>query len=172
MADRAKKISELQITTSVAPTDKIVVLKDAANASIAATKAMSVNSFALSITSMVQTPIPNTTFVANSVTVQSNGVTPVPFFVYDIGAGKTGCCHIEYHARDVYDNSISGGFISIVVLGSDANVGYTGATLGANPIGFDINPVVNTTANTITVLFYRGSATSTNVNIRYSATIF
>lgn len=172
MTDRAKKISELQVTTSVANTDKLVVLKDAANATIATTRAISVSSLAQSLTPIVQAPIPNTTVVANTATVASNGQTPVPWFSYNITPGSTGCCHIEFHARDTHTNAVSGGFISIVALGNEANVGYSGATLGTNPIGFDVNPIVNVVSNTVTALFYRASATTTNVTVRYVATIF
>lgn len=172
MTDRAKKISELQVTTSVVATDKIVVLKDAANASIAATKAMSVNSFAQSITPLVQANIPNTTVISNSIVVASNGTTPVPFLVYDIGPGKTGCCQVTLHARDNYTNTITGGSMSVVAMGSEANLVVYTAQIGPTQIGFGLSPLVNTAANTVTLYFARDAEATTNVNIRYSATIF
>lgn len=173
MTDRAKKISELQVTTSVSTTDKIVVLKDAANSSIASTKAITVNSFAQSITSLVQAPIPNTSVVSNSVTIQSSGNTPVPFFSYDIGPGKTGCCHLMLHARDSSTNSITGGMLMVVAYGAEANMNYNSiAAIGNNQIRFEIQPTVNTSANLVTLYFARDFPTTTNVNIRYTATIF
>lgn len=172
MTDRAKKISELQVTTSVANTDKLVVLKDAANTTIATTRAISVSSLAQSLTPLVQASIPNTTVISNTVTVASTGDTPAPWFSYSIGPGKTGCCHIEFHARDFHDNAISGGFLSVVALGNESNMHYGAASLGNNYIGFDINPIVNVASNTVTMLFYRSPTTTTNVTIRYTATIF
>lgn len=172
MTDRAKKISELQVTTSVANTDKLVVLKDAANASIATTRAISISSIAQSLTPLVQAAIPNTTVISNSVVVASNGSTPVPFFVYDIGPGKSGCCQLTFHARDSFTNSITGGSLSIVAIGGAANLSYSAASIGTNQIGFGEAPLVNTVSNTVTLYFARDAATTTNVNIRYSATIF
>lgn len=173
MTDRAKKISELQVTTSVANTDKLVVLKDAANTTIATTKSISVSSLAQSLTPLVQASIPNTTVISNTVTVASNGSTPVPFFTYDIGPGKTGCCHIMFHARDNFTNSITGGSLAAVAIGNTANMNYNSvAAIGNNQIGFGIQPTVNVVANTVTLFFARDFATTTNVNIRYTATIF
>jgi hypothetical protein len=173
MTDRAKKISELTVTTSVANTDKLVVLKDAANSTLASTKSISLSSLAQSITPLVQAPIPNTSVISNSVTIASNGDTPVPFFTYDIGPGKTGCCHFMFHARDNSTNSISGGMLMVVAYGSEANMNYNSvAAIGTNQIGFGIQPTVNVAANTVTMYFARDAAATSNVNIRYTATIF
>jgi hypothetical protein len=173
MTDRAKKISELQVTTSVANTDKLVVLKDAANASIATTRSISLSSLAQSLTPLVQASIPNTTVISNSVIVASNGSTPVPFFTYDIGPGKSGCCQLMFHARDSFTNSITGGTLTAVAIGTEANMNYDSvAAIGTNQIGFGIQPLVNAASNTVTLFFARDSATTTNVSIRYTATIF
>ncbi len=171
MTDRAKKISELTVTTSVANTDKLVVLKDAANASIATTRAISISSIAQSLTPLVQASIPNTTVISNTVTIASNGSTPVTWFTYNIGTGSSGCCHVEFHARDTTNAAVTGGFLSVVALGNTANMHYGAASLGNNQIGFDSNPIVNTVSNTVSLQFYRNAATTTNVTVKYTVTI-
>lgn len=175
MTDRAKKISQLLTTSSVANTDKIVVLKDAANTTAASTRAMTVNAFAQSLTALVQANIPNTTVIANSVTVASDGANLVSIFSYSITEGRTGCCHFTFDARDVSNtgNAITSGTMSFVVLGSTTNVNYTAvSSLGTNKIYLDNSPLVNTSSNTVTLYLRRDSEATTNVNVRYSATIF
>jgi hypothetical protein len=81
MTDRAKKISELETTISVANTDKIVVLKDATNPTIAATKAMTVNNFALSIAPLFE--LPGAVVQYGNVTNRSDGTNYVDFFSVD-----------------------------------------------------------------------------------------
>lgn len=173
MADRAKKISELTATTTAANTDKIIVLKDAANATAASTRSMTINALAQTLTPLVQAPIPNTTAIANSVVVASNGTSTVAFFSYSIGPGKTGCCDITMHARDDSTNSITAGMFVIVAYGDQANLNYTlTAEIGSNPIKFDNPPTVNVTSNTVTLYFRREASATSNVNIRYIATVF
>lgn len=172
MTDRAKKISELQTTSTVATTDKIVVLKDAANTSVASTRAMTVNAFAQSITTLVQAPIVNSTAVSNSVVIPSNGTSPVAFFNYNIPAGRTGCCDILVNAVDTTTNTVTIGKMLIAVLGSQANINYSSTSeLGTNPIKFDVVPNVNTISNNVTLYMRRESSATSNVNIRFLATL-
>lgn len=172
MTDRAKKISELQTTSTVANTDKIVVLKDAANTSAASTRAMTVNAFAQSITALVQAPIVNSAAVSNSVTIPSNGTTPVAFFNYNVAFGRSGCCDILVNAVDTTTNTVTIGKMLIAILGSQANINYTSTCeLGTNPIKFDVVPAVNTISNNVTLYLRRESAASSDVNVRFIATL-
>lgn len=175
MTDRAKKISELLTTSSVANTDKIVVLKDAANTTAASTRAMTVNAFAQSITPLVQANIPNTTVIANTVTVTSNGDSLVPVFSYTFDNTKTGSCHFLFHARDYSNtgNAVTGGSLMLVALGSSANVNQNCvSSLGTNQIYFDNAPTVNVLSNTVTLYLRRDAGITSNVSVSYSATIF
>lgn len=173
MTDRAKKISELTTTSTVANTDKIVVLKDAANTTAASTRAMTVNAFTQSITKLVQAPIANTTSIANSVTVVSNGTSLVSFLSYSIGAGQTGSSDIKFNAVDSTTNSVTTGILVVSVYGAAANLTYTLASeLGTNAVKFDNAPLVNTTSNTVTLYIRRSSAATSNVVVRYLATVF
>jgi hypothetical protein len=73
MTDRAKKISELQATTSVANTDKLVVLKDAANSSIASTRSITVSAFVNSVATKITSdiiPSTNNTYSLGNTTHQ------------------------------------------------------------------------------------------------------
>lgn len=171
MTDRAKKISELQTTSTVATTDKIVVLKDAANLSVASTRAMTVNAFAQSITSLVQAPISNSLAIANSINIPSNGATPVAFFNYNISVGRTGCCDVIVNAIDTTTNAVTLGRLLVSVLGSQANINASTSELGTNPIKFDVVPAINAISNNVTLYLRRESAASTNVNIRFIATL-
>jgi hypothetical protein len=173
MTDRAKKISELQTTSSVANTDKIVVLKDAANTSAASTRAMTINAFAQSITTLVQAPIPNTLTIANSITVASNGTSIVSFCSYSFANGRTGCCDVKVHARDTTSNSVSVGSFVVAVNGPEANLNYSLISeLGSNPIKFNTTPLVNTISNTVTLYLNRTSAANSEVNVKYIVTVY
>lgn len=171
MTDNVKKTSELATSNTVAGSDRIVILKDPAGTP--STRTITVTNFSNSIIQSVQNPIPNTTFEANSVTIASNGTSTVPVFSYSIASGKTGCCHFTFHARDSVTNSISGGALMLVAIGNTANINYNCvAEIGSNPIYFDNEPTVNVAANTVTLYMRRGSAATSNVTVRYSATIF
>lgn len=170
MTDRAKRISQLQTTSSVANTDKIVVLKDAANTSAASTRAMTVNAFAQSIKPLVQDIIPNTTVVGTQINVASNNTSYVPFYVYNVPANKTGCLEVRLHARD--GNNITAGQLFVAINATTANIVQMMAIVGDTTIDFDNAPLVNTTANTVTLYMRRGANTTNNVSIRYVATIF
>lgn len=170
MTDRAKKISELSTTSSVANTDKIVVLKDAANSSAASTRAMTVNAFSKSITPLVQNIIPNTTVIGSTVNVTSNGTSYVPFYVYSVPDQKTGCLEIRLHARD--GNNITTGQMFIAINATAANLTQMMSIVGNNTIDFDNAPLVNTEANTVTLYIRRGGSTTNTVNVRYVITLF
>lgn len=171
MTDRAKKISELQTTSSVANTDKIVVLKDAANTSAASTRAMTINAFAQSLTPLVQAPVPNTTFVANAITVYSNNETLVPWFSYQVPPNKTGCIEFKVHARD--DQNITTGIIVVAVNSTAVDYNHSVvASVGENTIQFNHYPVQNNSSNTITLYLNRSANTTNAISVRYAVTIF
>jgi hypothetical protein len=171
MTDNAKKTSELATSNTVVGSDRILILKDPTSSP--STRTITTNNFANSIIQLVQNPIPNTTFEANSVTVVSNGTSTVAVYSYSVDSGKTGCCHFTFHAKDSVTNSISGGSLMLVAIGNEANINYNSvAEIGSNPIYFDNQPTVNTSSNTVTIYMRRGSAATSNVTIRYSATIF
>jgi hypothetical protein len=73
MTDRAKKISELQATTSVVNTDKIVVLKDAANPSVtASTRSITIDNLTSSIRYANNT-VSGVVKVGNNLTINATG---------------------------------------------------------------------------------------------------
>jgi hypothetical protein len=171
MTDRAKKITELQVTTSVANTDKFVVVKDAANATIATTRSISLGSLAQSLTPLVQAPVPNTTFVSNAVSVISAGETLVPWFSYQVPASKTGCIEIRVHARD--DQNITTGIIFAAVNSTAIDFNHTVvASVGQNTIQFNHLPTMNSETNTVTLFFNRAEPSTNAVTVRYAITIF
>jgi hypothetical protein len=168
MADNSKKVSELPTAANVANDDRVLVLRSpASNASV---RTVTLSNFANSITPLVQAVIPNTTVIANSVTVASNGATPVPFFTYNVANGRTGCCHVELHSGDANRYNVTGGTITIVA--NTTQVGFSEATtqIGSNIILFDPNPTL--VSNNITLFFRRDSATTDNVTVRFKATIY
>lgn len=168
MTDRAKKISELTTTTSVANTDKIVVLKDAANSSIASTKAMTVNNFALSIAPLLE--IQGATIQQGNVTLSSNGTNYVDFFSFNGNTYFSG--EIKIHARDTTSNNIySMGHLYFVKNTSAANSQISITYIGDNPILIDSNPTVNVSTGNTTFQFRRSSASTANVNLRYVAVL-
>lgn len=167
MTDRAKKISELTTTTSVANTDKIVVLKDAANSSIASTKAMTVNNFALSIAPLLE--IPGATIQQGNVTVSSNGTNYVNFFSFSGNTYFTG--EVKIHATDTTANAYSMGHLYFVKNTSAANSQIVITHIGTNPILIDSSPTVNASTGNTTFQFRRSSASTANVNLRYVAVL-
>jgi hypothetical protein len=167
MTDRAKKISELTTTTSVANTDKIVVLKDASNSSIAATKAMTVNNFALSIAPLLE--IPGATIQQGNVTLSSNGTNYVNFFSFNGNTYLSG--EIKIHAKDSTSNTYSMGHLYFVKNTSDANCQISIAYIGSNRILIDSNPTINVSTGNTTFQFRRDSASTANVNLRYVAVL-
>jgi len=166
MTDRAKKISELTATTSVANTDKIVVLKDAANATAASTRSMTVNAFVQSVKGLIAPQVPNSEYVANTLTVASNGTSYVNSISFSITTYDG--MDVTFHANE--GNNVTIGRVVVVANTSEANAQYTEASIGPNQILVDSVPVVNATSNLVFLQFRRQSATTTNVVIRYSAT--
>lgn len=166
MTDRAKKISELQATTSVANTDKLVVLKDAANSSIASTRSMTMTNFANSVKGLIAPQVPNSAFTSNTFTITSNGTSYVNAFSFSV-TDYDGM-DVTFHANE--SNNITIGKVVVVANTSEANAQFLVTTIGSNPIILDSAPVVNATSNLVFIQFRRGSATSTNVVVRYSAT--
>lgn len=169
MAERGKKISELQTTTTVANTDRLVILKDPGGTP--STRSLTVNVFAQALTPLVQTPVAETTFVSNSQLFASNGTSNVAWLQYTLPTNRTGM-EIKFHARDVTSTESSIGTIYIVTNSSAANTSLDITKLGSNKINFDVAPDYNTTSNTITFYFTRDSSASTNVRLKYSATVY
>ena len=167
MTDRAKKISELQATTSVANTDKLVVLKDAANSSIASTRSMTMTNFANSVKGLIAPQVPNSVYVSNTFTVVSNGTSYVNAFSFSV-TDYDGM-DVTFHANE--GNNITIGKVVVVANTSDANAQYLVTAVGPNHIIMDAAPVINTTSNLVFIQLRRNSATSTNVVVRYSATL-
>lgn len=168
MADNSKKISELPTASNAALTDRILILRSpAANASV---RTITANDFISSFQIPILSVIPDTTVVANSTTVVSNSTTPVSFFSYQVANNKTGCCEITVHARDVTTDSTSIGQLLIVANSSTAQLQPSGTEIGSPSISFNVQPTIS--SNTVTVYFTRSGAASSNVLLRYSATIF
>jgi len=168
MANDAKKTSQLGIATALSANDRVVVLTNPA--STAQTQTITVTNFANSIIDKVQAIIPNTTVIANSVTFASNGTSNVAFFSYIIGAGKTGCSDITLHARDTVTDSTTAATILTVANNSFVSASVTDIEVGDPTILFDPSPVKS--GNTITLYFTRSAAATSNVNIRFVATIY
>lgn len=169
MADRGKKISELQTTTTVANTDRLVILKDPAGTP--STRSLTVNVFAQALTPLVQTPVSETSFVSNSQLFASNGTSDVAWLQYTLPTGRTGM-EINFHARDVTTTESSVGTLFVVTNSSAANTSLNITKIGSNPINFDVSPNYNTSSNTVTFYFNRSSAATTNIRLKYSATVF
>lgn len=166
MTDRAKKISELQTTSSVANTDKIVVLKDAANTTAASTRAMTINAFSYSVGPLIRMDLPGSEMSVGNVTLNSNNGNATPFLT----VANCKAYEVFYFAQDLSasaDKSIGHLFVTANSTSVDA---YNQATssVGNNTISFDIPGTINAVANTTTLYFSRQSATSANVLIKYS----
>lgn len=168
MADNSKKISELPTASNAASTDRLLVLRNpASNASV---RTITANDFANSAKLLFANVIPDTTVVSNSVTIASNGTSNVAFFSYTVGSGKTGCCDITVHARDVTTDSTSAASILIVANTSAAQKQETQVTVGSPAITFEVDPTFS--SNVVTVYFTRSAAATSNVLLRFSATIY
>lgn len=167
MTDRAKKISELSVTTAIANTDKLIVLKDAANAAIANTRSITINNFVNSVKGLISPQMPNSALVSNSFTVTSNGTTYVNAFSFSITTYDG--VDITFHANEGDNMSI--GRLVAVSNTTAANAQYLITQIGSNPIIIDSVPVVNATSNLVFIQFRRGSASTANVLIKYSATL-
>lgn len=168
MADNSKKISELPTASNAALTDRILILRSpAANASV---RTISANDFISSFQIPILSVIPNTTVTSNSITVSSNGNSNVAFFSYTIDSGKTGCCDITVHARDVTTDSTSAASILLVANTSFVQKQETQVTVGTPSIQFDVDPTLS--SNVITLYFKRSAEATSNVLLRFSATIY
>jgi hypothetical protein len=168
MADNSKKVSELPTTSNAVSTDRILILKNpSSNASV---RTITANDFINSFQTDILSVIPDTVVVANSITAVSNNTTEVPFFSYQVANGKTGCCELTIHARDTTTDSTTAGKLLIVANTSSVSSSVTSIEVGDNQILLTPSPIQS--ANIITLYFTRSSATTSNVLIRYSATIF
>lgn len=168
MANDAKKTSQLGVATTLSANDRVVVLTNPASS--AQTQTITITNFANAIIDKVQAIIPNTTVIANSVTIASNGTSNVAFFSYTIGAGKTGCSDITLHARDTVSDSTTAATILIVANNSFVSASVSSEEVGNNSILFTPSPVKS--GNNIAVYFTRSAAATSNVNIRFAATIY
>jgi hypothetical protein len=168
MANTGNKVSELPTAANVATTDRVMVLRDpSGNASV---RTVTLANFANSIIPLVQNNIPGTTVTSNSVTLASNGTNNVAFFSYTIGSGRTGCCDISIHARDTTTDSTAAGSLLIVANTSNVVISATAAEVGNPSISFNVTPTIS--SNVVTVYFTRSGAATSNVLLRFSATIF
>jgi len=168
MANTGNKVSELPTAANVATTDRVMVLRDpSGNASV---RTVTLANFANSIIPLVQNNIPGTIVTSNSVTLASNGTNDVAFFSYTIGDGKTGCCDISVHARDVTTDSTTAGHLLIVANTSTVSASLTSIEVGDDQILLSSSPTIS--SNVITVYFTRSGAATSNVLLRFSATIF
>ena len=166
MTDRAKKISELQATTSVANTDKLVVLKDPSGTPL--TRSATANVFALSIGPIARLDLPGSTVTLGNTTVSSNGTTAVTWLT----ATNTQCFNVFYTAVDQSTGEKSVGEIFVAANNTIANSenNYSLTKIGTNPINVYVNTAVN--SNTIYVVFNRSSASTANVKFNYRLTNF
>lgn len=166
-----KKVTDLTALTSATGDDLLYIVNDPSGTP--GSRKITVNNFANSIKSQVSAVIPNTTVVANSITIQSSGTANVAFLSYQFPSGRTGCADINLHARDVSTDEITAGHIYVAVQNS-SSIGFNQvvAQAGVNTIDFNITPTVNTVSNTVTMYVRRGASSTANVSIRYSITIF
>lgn len=164
MTDRAKKISELLVTGSVVNTDKIIVLKDAANSSIATTKAIEVGNLALSIHELM----PNSAVTANTVTATSNGTSYVT--VYTFSTTNYDVAEIKFKAEDTTTGDITTGNALLVANSTVANAVISTTRVGNNQILFDDTPVVS--ANAVAFKFRRASSAASNVIFKFVASTY
>lgn len=162
MTDRAKKISELQATSSVANTDKIVVLKDPSGTPL--TRSATANVFALSIGPIARLDIPGSTVSKNTVSIASNGTSNVAFLT----VANSKMYSIAYAAFDFGDGDYSVGEIYVTANNSQVNA-YSSvrSSIGGNQVLLNVSPTINTSANTTTLYFTRQSSSTSNVTINY-----
>jgi hypothetical protein len=164
----ATKITELPAASNAVVNDLMVIVKDTSG--IPTTSKLTVNALAVSLTPLVQNIIPGTIVTGNSVTVTTDGTNPVSYFSYSIGSGRTGCCDIQLHARDANGNNVTGGHLLIVANTTNASITATTVDVGTDVIIFDHPPTI--ASNTVTLFVKRGTAVSSNVTIRFSATVY
>ena len=168
MANTGNKVSELPTAANVATTDRVMVLRDpAGNASV---RTVTMANFANSIVTLGQNNIPNSTVVSNSVSFASNGTANVAFFSYTIANGSTGSCSITVNARDANTNSTTTGSLLIAANTSNCVISSTTAEIGTPGISLNVTPTIS--SNVVTVYFTRSAAATSNVSLRFSATIF
>lgn len=165
MADNSKKISELPTTTNAASTDRILILRSpASNASV---RTITANNLANAIVTLLPTVISNSTIVSSSVTVVSNGTTPVAFFSFNADAAD-----VKFHAVDMTSGDITTGEIFCVANNTDACTSVSVADVGSNKIRFDSTPNVNVSSGVVTLYVRRDSAATSNVVIKYAASYY
>lgn len=165
MADNSKKVSELPITTNAASTDRILILRSpASNASV---RTITANNLANAIVTLLPTVISNSTTISSSVTVVSNGTTPVAFFSFNADAAD-----VKFHAVDITSGDITTGEIFCVANNTDACTSVSVADVGSNKIRFDSTPNVNVSSGVITLYVRRDSAATSNVLIKYAASYY
>jgi hypothetical protein len=144
MADNSKKVSELPITTNAASTDRILILRSpASNASV---RTITASNLANSLTSFLPTVVPNSATVSSTLTVTSNGTTPVEFFTFNADAAD-----LKFHAVDIVSGDITTGEIYCVANNTDACTSVTAADVGSNKIRFDSTPSVNGTSGVVSL---------------------
>jgi len=169
MADNSKKVSELPTTTNAASTDRILILRSpASNASV---RTITANDFANSTKLSFANIVPDTIVTTNSVNIASNGTSNVAFFSYTVADGKTGCLDMDIHAKDV-TGGLNASIGKIYIVGNTSVVSETTSMIqiGPNVILFDVDPILS--SNVVTLYFRRNSATTSNVIIRFAATIY
>jgi hypothetical protein len=165
MADNSKKVSELPTTTNAASTDRILILRSpASNASV---RTITAGNLANSIATLLPVVVPNSTIVSNSVTITSNGTTPVAFFTFNTDAAD-----VKFHAVDVTSGDITTGEIFCSANSTDACTSVSVADVGSNKIRFDSTPSVNLSTGVVTLFLRRDSAATSNVLLKYAATYY
>lgn len=165
MADNSKKVSELPTTTNAASTDRILILRSpASNASV---RTITTNNLANAIATLLPIVVPNATSVSNSVTITSNGTTPVSFFTFNADAAD-----VKFHAVDSTSGDITTGEIFCAANSTDACTSVSVADVGNNKIRFDSAPAVNLSSGVVTLYVRRDSAATSNVLIKYAATYY
>lgn len=165
MADNSKKVSELPTTTNAASTDRILILRSpASNASV---RTITANNLANAIATLLPIVVPNSTSISNSITITSNGTTPVSFFTFNSDGAD-----VKFHAVDSTSGDITTGEIYCVANNTDACTSVSVADVGGNKIRFDSAPTVNLSTGVVTLFVRRDSAATSNVLIKYSATYF
>jgi hypothetical protein len=166
MTDRAKKISELQATTSVANTDKLVVLKDPSGTPL--TRSATANVFALSIGPIARLDLPGAVHTLANTTATSNGTSNVTW----LSVSNTYMFHVLYTAVDqnTGDKSIGEIFVAANTSVANSENQYTSRKIGSNPVNVFVNPAVNSTI--IYMTFNRDSSSTANVKFNYRLTTY
>ena len=163
MTDRAKKISELQATTTVANTDKLVVLKDPSGTPL--TRSVTINAFAQSVKGLFAPHVPNSSFVSNTLVITSDGTNYVNSISYSLNDADG--AEIMIHAND--DDNVTIGRAWVVANTSFANAYVDMVQIGSNPIVWDGTVVISGT--NVILKCTRQFASTANVTIKYHMTI-